>query len=281
MERASRYEDTLGYFSKALREINENPTNHGYAPEEVERLRKIESDIILPTQAALIKAQKTAEIFTKGIEAFIKIANLQTDILFSNFKHASKGGWYISPNVVSECNTDEVMEMFDGENLELFEKRILSDSKSTIPSIISRCSNSFPQRAHIFKEIEQLFKKKFYYATVNLCYSQADGICNDAWDISFFDKDRTSSYELRLYQVFKELDEGVAALIKDQLNIDTNEITQNSKHDFFQITENKKKSFNRHLVLHGHSTEYGNKLNALRAIFLLDFIEYFYSKVDF
>jgi hypothetical protein len=60
-----------------------------------------------------------------------------------------------------------------------------------------------------------------------------------------------------------------------QLSINENEITMYSKNEKFKDLASRTTSYNRHLIMHGHSFNYGCKKNALRAILLLDFICYF------
>jgi hypothetical protein len=65
--------------------------------------------------------------------------------------------------------------------------------------------------------------------------------------------------------------ESFAGKIAGQLKEPRNEISRYVKDEIKNRTF-KLDSFNRHLVLHGHSIHYGTQKNAIRAILLLDFV---------
>ena len=278
---AERYEDSVGYILDAHKKIA-STADHGFPPKEVERIQKITNEMISDSQKAFEKMRKMHETIVKGIEAFVKIVSLIGDPIFESLKRASEKGWYISPNIIDRYFMDELRDMLEEDSLESFEKRIIKDSKEKIPEVLKNCSKTFPNRRHIFQELQNLYKRKQYHSLIALAYAQADGISNEIWGHGFFDKDEVEKdlYELKVYRKYKDLDVGVASIIKNQLGININEITQYSGHVDFKEPEKRFSSFNRHLVIHGHSTNYGSQINAIRAIYLLDFIEYFHTDED-
>ena len=160
------------------------------------------------------------------------------------------------------------------ENVIEFENYIISSFDKRVNEIIENLVISFPERAHLFNEIKQLYRNEYYHSLITLCYSQVDGISNNVFGIGFFDtenKEKQFSLKLPSNLIFDE--DSLIAIISKQLNLPKNEITKYTKDGSF-TKGNKLSSFNRHFVMHGHSYNYGNKKNAIRAILLLDFIEW-------
>lgn len=259
---------TLGELRKVLIEINENK-NHTYSEEEVKQIKHIEKELLGSLNNSLNNIQETFDVLNKRFDVFFSTLQSTSEYYFLKVNLTSQKGWYLSPNIVSNYSLLEIEKMISKESIEGFENRLLKDSKCKIEEIINNCSNSFPNRAHFFKEIFDIYNLDYYNSIINLTYSQVDGICNDLWGLSFFDKNQNNYYKLKL---FEHTGSGIISIVKDQLNVKINEITQNSKDKSLQ--SNITSSYNRHLVLHGHSLNYGTKLNAIRAIYLLDFIEY-------
>ena len=274
MTRPERHEDTVGYLIDALKEIAKNP-NHGYPDEEVERLKRIENEILVSTDALSNNIRKMTEDMQKGIEAFINYTKAISHPIIAKLQKASEKGWYVSPNVFSSLPMSELDDLLSQDSLDEFEIMLLENSDNNVADVLERCSESFPQNQAVFNEIQQLIKNGFYRASIMMAYSMADSMCNTKWGFGFFDKDKLTGYNLKMFDKLEDMEESMSSLIRDQLSIAKNEITQYSKHPDFNDPIKKAKSFNRHLIIHGHSVEYGTKKNAVRAIYLLDFIEYF------
>lgn len=195
--------------------------------------------------------------------------------IFGHTRFISARGWYISANVIRDIPMNELVDFFREENVEKFEKFLIDLADSVIPRIMQRCAVRFPDRAEVFQEIEKLYQLKFYRAVILLCYTQVDGMSNDFWGFGFFDKDRAQDYALKPYLKLQDLDRGINSGFADQLAISLNEITVNSADGMFTSDPTlRTRTFNRHHIIHGHSINYGTKVNATRAIYLLDFFCY-------
>jgi hypothetical protein len=200
---------------------------------------------------------------TKNIYPFLK--NLYPTAIYHKSVDISKAGWYLSPDLVRHYSLDKL-------NLVDFEDVMLSNSSQVIDAIIKKSYENFPHRKNILSEIKECFDAKLYHAVINLAYSQADGICNENWGIPFFGKDKK---ELKMYIKFKQTDKKIAKIITEQLFYDRNELTMDSWIAKGIYSDENLKSFNRHLVIHGHSINYGSEINAIRAVLLIDFLIYF------
>lgn len=232
---------------------------------------------------------ETSELNIEGMPEFITSMNflemaqlisslpdLMTEVmgLYSEvFGRLSTYGWYVSPQILDQIPDSEIgVYLREGNSID-FEKFIVQYVESDLPRIVQDCQRQFPNRKDIIDEIQMLYNDGYYRAVVVLCYTQADGISNDLFDVGFFDTDRSQNYKLKTYIEIKKNDSSYSERIISQLNTSSNEITAWSKSDSFKQEDRIKCSFNRHLVLHGHSIDYGTKLNAVRAICILDFLQ--------
>ena len=213
--------------------------------------------------------------------------------VYGNFTQFSEMGWYLSNRVFDEIATSELARVFREEDRTELEELIVSEAEKMIPEMLENCRNDFPHRAQIFNEIENAFNSGNYYSVVVLAYTQADGICNDIFGNGFFDTEKieiqveanedgdevssikpTFTYRLKTWGKVEQMEWNHSISVIEQLEIRDNEISafSNGKSGKFTNPEFRKSSFNRHLVLHGHSFEYGTKENAIRAICILDFL---------
>lgn len=266
--------ESIGYIIDSLKKIHKTE-NHGFAPEEVERLLKIENDFISNFDSSLKKIDEINSIVNNGIKAFREICKIIAEPDFQSLIRVSEIGWYVSPNIIRDFSISHLNEILEENNLSKLEFFFLKNSTNLAHEIINKAIEAFPKRIDIFTEILRCFNNELYSATICLAYSQADGICNEIWGFGFFDKTGSPDYKLKSYIEFKEYKKGFASIFSEQLKIKENEITMYSK-DFKNEFPNKvSESFNRHLIAHGHSINYGNRINAMRAILLIDFLLFF------
>ncbi|WP_299150111.1 hypothetical protein [uncultured Dokdonia sp.] len=264
---------TVGYTISALEEIKSNP-NHNFSKDEVTKLLKFETDsknLALRISANMIEINNNIK---KGIESLNFVLTQIAEKNLKNIKNVATVGWYISPNLVSKYSFSDLSSFSKIYNLEKFESEITKDADTHITKIIEKCINDFPKRKLIFIEILKLYKNNCFYSLINICYSQADGICNETWGFGFFDKEN-KSYLLKTYKEFSKINMGLSSFFVEQLGIKNNEITMWSGDALFEDNKIVESSFNRHHIMHGHSFKYGTKKNAIRAIYLLDFLCYF------
>lgn len=216
----------------------------------------------------------------KQMDEFAKNVQIAMGAFYDSLKQLSKRGWYISPRPFDKMPFSKTPYFVKVENYPKFEVMIVEEIEKVMPELIEDCQKSFPNRSDVFDEIQKLYDAGFYRAVIALCYTQADGISNDIFGVGFFDKDRKNQYMLRSYLELKKKEFNHSIGIISQLEIPTNEITAYSQSEDLQQEAKMKSSFNRHLVLHGHSIDYGTKLNAIRAICILDFLQYLTQAVE-
>lgn len=268
--------DSIVYINRALKEIEKKPNNHGYPKKEVNRLLSIESEI----NETMKRLEETPGSFFYELkkigEAFKEFQKSYHKTLVE-FQQISKFGWYLSPIMTNELDIDNVLKLSRAKDTLFVDTKLLSlfGKQKIINQILNSLSTQFPTRNRLFDEISKTYKLELYSSCITLCYSQTDGICKEIWDIGFFDKEKKGTWELKLKSVLNKSDYGISNIFIEQLGISKNEITMYSEDKYFNNLEKQKNTFNRHRVIHGHSINFGNKINALRAILLLDFINSF------
>lgn len=274
LEIAKDVKDSVGYITDALIKIH-GTENHGFDNDEVKRLLKIEkdfSDSFKPIKENLDRIKSMSE---NGINAFLESIKILFEPTFRSLFRVSEFGWYISPEVLKKYSISKLTELLNQDNLTELENSILKNANYLAKKTIDKAISNFPERENVLLEILNCFQNKLYHAAINLSYSQTDGICNELWGFGFFDKTGKPEYNLKTLIEFQNYEGGFATLISEQLSIKSNEVTMHSETFKSNFPEKIKFSFNRHLVQHGHSINYGNQTNAIRAILLIDFIIYF------
>lgn len=216
----------------------------------------------------------------RQIEEIAKNLPAAMGVFYEKLSLLSEQGWYVSPRPFDKVSFSKIPYYLQPENSIEFEELIVEEIEQVLPELISDCQKSFPNRADIFDEIHQLYNNGFYRAVVTLCYTQADGISNEIFNVDFFGRNGKKDWRLKSYLKLRDMEFNHSIGIIRQLDIPTNEITAYSGSEYLKEENKRKSSFNRHLVLHGHSTEYGTQLNAIRAICVLDFLQYLTEAVE-
>jgi len=174
-----------------------------------------------------------------------------------------KHGWYLDSemslpelwslkNALSKGNAKEaeetLIEYFDGR-LEEIEKSI---------------SERFPRRAHLIRAAFNAHRRQEYELSIPVLLAQTDGICKEAVNQYLFIK-RSKKPSTAIYVDSIAADTYRAALLSPlakTLPINASESQRPVGFD----------ALNRHTVLHGESLDYGNKINSLKAISLVNYV---------
>lgn len=267
------HKDSIGYISKAIEKIKKN-SNHGFSKLEVDRLTKIENQLqsaFKPLNNNLIKILESTEAFKKFKESLKDF--------FDTLKELTKKGWFVSDYILSEYRLDEIQYLLSLEDDKIGEFLIIKHGTiNEINNKLRKIGILFPKRKPILNEIGKAYELKMYSSVIALCYSQADGICSETWSHGFFDKDKDEDYKLKLFMKLEDLNLGVSSHLINHDGLTYNELIMNSKNNVLKPKEIRIKSYNRHLVIHGHSVNYGTKVNAFRAILLIDFLVFCVNK---
>lgn len=175
-----------------------------------------------------------------------------------------KEDWYISEYFWKDFN---LIEMYRISPKEL-ESQLVTIFDKEFNVIKDTLISNHPERRMIIEELFKSYKNKHFHSVILLSYSIADGISKEKFELNFWgysnDKDSTNS------GIISETieSESVLNLVQRRLN-NRGELTLRGK----SIPKEKKNSsYNRHCVVHGESYLYGTKTNAVKSIFLLDFV---------
>ncbi len=213
--------NTVGYISKALKAIKENPKNHGYSTDEVERILKFEkefNDAIKPFEEAI---KSVSKIFTDLKKTILKF-DISFDFFVQQFQQISQTGWFLSPDLIKRYTLDEIIELNTNKSSKNRDDLILQrhGKQSDVEKIVNHLKNTFPNRVAIMNEINRCYDLELFSSVITLCYSQADGICNEIWSFGFFDKNQKDDYKSKLYLELNNHEFGVSSHFITQLGID-------------------------------------------------------------
>ncbi len=170
---------------------------------------------------------------------------------FLDLEMSLPGLWKLKM-ALSEGNITEAEDAL----VEYFEKKITQIEDS----IIKR----FPHREHLIRAIFKAHRRQEYELSIPLLLAQTDGICKDVVNEYLFikhnKKPRTAIYVEQI-----AADSYRAAILSPLTQTLPIGATENERPEDFH-------SLNRHMVLHGESLDYGNKVNSLKAISLINYV---------
>lgn len=137
---------------------------------------------------------------------------------------------------------------------------------SHVNEIKNDVTQRFPNRKACLDEAFLAHLKGCYYLSIPVFLAQTDGICKEAVGHHLFIKSRKDKKPSTAIYVAQLADDSLhtafMAALAFPLPIGASEHERGD--DFDQL--------NRHMVLHGESTDYGTKINSLKAISLLSYV---------
>lgn len=258
---------TVGEYQIASKAIRENPEDHGYSKEVYETVIAFDNEMkkyIDKYKSSISKvSDQMSKLFLSSKNALSKFEEQLEDTRF-----VVTHDWFISFNILRNLTIKKTFTVLSNKDKSAFENFVLTTFPSERSNLFKAIYKAIPHREAIITEIETLYCQNHFHAVIVLCYTQVDGICNENLRFGFFDVDQNTK-ELRVKQL--DSNNSLASKIATQLKEPRNEISRYVK-NAIKNGIYKRDSFNRHLVMHGHSINYGTKLNAIRAILLLDFV---------
>lgn len=248
--------------------LKENPTNHGLSDAQIKMIMQFDESVLRLNTAIKENIKRTADAFSSSFEAY-QISREYFLKSLENTSHFVSHHWYIGYNLIAALTLGETVEMFslkdDSSNLDKYIQDLFLEHQNVVFGEIRK---AIPHRHKIIDEIEALFKSNYFHAVILLSYSQVDGICHEKLGHGFFDYDKNSQ-KPRVSKI--DPINKIAKKLAGQLREPRNEITRYIGKDL-ETGNFSGDSFNRHLVMHGHTYKFGSKLNAIRSILFLDFV---------
>lgn len=209
-----------------------------------------------------------------GIEIETSWSSINKDKVKIVLYKISTHGWYFDEFERAELDINHCLTLiYRNANAQLDEYFSKYYNDQRLISIKTRLIKNYPQRKDIFDELFNTFSKKYYFSTITIALTQVDGICHDSLGDKFFMNNR--SYQPKVYDKMRE--KGYLSYIDFLLSPIEQKTTVNSReHDLV----NYPIRLNRHEIIHGVDINYGNKINALKMISLLAFIDYVVQYFD-
>jgi hypothetical protein len=168
-------------------------------------------------------------------------------------------GWYISKaTTLGDIfeNTKAAIQKDTSKIDKAMTKLFKSEQKSIHKKLIA----NHPDRKNILNEAFNCHSKKYYHASITLFLSQADGIM--AGKLYLIKNDKAA---LKNYLSTAQYTDYIKEVLTKVRGIDcfTDDI---SKHN---------SDLNRHAMMHGLTSDFGNEVNSYKAMSLLNFVEDF------
>lgn len=214
--------------------------------------------------ATMMKIQKSfqqindaSKVITSAFEQIYNVLSKQHPVFI-------KEDWYLSEFHYRKLKLSDIY-IIDPLKLE---KLLLSIFEENYDLIKNTIIQSHANRNQIINELFTAYENKLFHSVVILSYSLTDGIIKEKFGLNFwgYDNNKNLTYSSRISELIDS--ESVFNLVKKRLNVRGESNLQD------KLINEKEKIYsnNRHCVIHGDSYLYGTKVNAVKSIFLLDFI---------
>lgn len=208
-------------------------------PIELEQLRKIQESV-----------SKLAEV-----------AQSSFNRLPESVKQLAEIGWYV-PMDMNFPDINYFGELINERKLEIIDRELIEYFNLEIDSIESDLVVRYPKRASAISSAIKAHRNKDYYLSIPVFYTQVEGICKEITGYRFF--------KLRHGEPL------TAKIVEAQIDSITSVLLEPLK--YRGQTREKQNidlpiGINRHDILHGDSTDYGeNPVNSYKAFSLLTYI---------
>jgi hypothetical protein len=186
-----------------------------------------------------------------------------------SLKELSKYGWYIGYDSLPKTPIELNDKLKDGKEKEVDE--FLSEYYHTeLKYIEKRLIGRNPSRKALIKEGFSNHNNKCYYSSITLLLTQADGLCYDRAKKFYFQNDNKLKRS-KIYQpaILGDLAENNQIFLKEFLAPMDNPTALN---ELIQNIENFPVRLNRHEIIHGIDIEYGTRLNSLKTISFMNYL---------
>lgn len=202
----------------------------------------------------------------EDIQERIKIAVEKTP---ESLVELSRYGWYIDLGF-DFAEPIELYERITKGDIDYVDNYFIKYYNDKLKQIEYELCENYPSRAHIFSESFNCYKKGKYYATISLLLTQADGICYGKTKKLFFINNKQlakqKKYVPEVEEKIQRMSGGVIDLLLEPMKNSTviNDLTENISSYPVKL--------NRHAILHGMDTEYGTKVNCLKVISFVNYL---------
>lgn len=188
--------------------------------------------------------------------------------LGDGLKLLSEYGWYINSDMTLIDSVEMIKELKRQNHSSTKIDDFFTDYYNRcIEFEINKLKSKYLNRSDILGEAYELHKHNYFYGSVTLFLSQADGICEG----ELF---KTKNKKSQLKQYLKKTGNGdfIATFLKPIASESSIDVYHPEKARYFS-------ELNRHGVMHGYDTDFGTKTNSLKAFSLLCFVADFSNRL--
>jgi hypothetical protein len=177
-------------------------------------------------------------------------------------KVLAQKGWFLDSEYPMEFSQDPSMELvqkLESNGVEWLDDHFLAFYRPKVESILQCLISRYPQKEGILEEIRFLYQNNKYNGGIVLLFTLTDGICYDYCKKNFFKK---KNGVLEITNEFTTWLDFFLGPMKE-----TCPVFANTK----DLNESELE-FNRHAIIHGITTTYGNELNFIKSVCLIKYV---------
>ena len=242
--------------------------------EQQRRLSEIQKQLA-EQQRRLSEIQKQlAEQQRRLIKFFRRLDDERPERDRKALQRLGEEGWFLDPEMPATL-LQEIELLFDEHPDEMAEW--LSDFFRTRLDIIERAlTDSYPHRGHLFQQAFEAHREEKYILSIPVFLTQADGIFGERTSERqnlFISRQRERACSEYVSQTSDNYIVIYLHPLSVLLPLWMNQYERAEGGDSFV-------GLNRHQVLHGESVDYGTEQNSLKAISLLNYLHWIFSKTD-
>ena len=169
-------------------------------------------------------------------------------------------GWFPHPSFLMAAN---VLAAALDSDPEVAEQTLVEAFRSSLSPIETELIHLYPHRKELLRDGFAAHRNGIYSLSILMFISQADGIANEQISKGIFDgRGRKAIEEAREFPEEDVILPSVARLLHESLPMWLNE---SERRQGFR-------GLNRHLVMHGKSTDYNTEKNSLQAVSFLSWL---------
>jgi hypothetical protein len=263
METENKDYDAFKQLQKALKILSERLIEQFKVfPDELKRLQ--ETQKILNEQFEEIKKAIQLSI-SPNLEKVLKELPHKIKQVYLEL---AKRGWFLDLDVDPK-ETLQLNELLTNCSVEEVEEALIARFNSRLSEIKQSIIEKYPRRKKIVEAAFNAHHREEYELSIPVLLAQADGICKEEIKENIFKKEGKEKVGSYLNGIDSE---DIIAAILSPLE---------EKSLPIWISEKKRlddfNGLNRHMVLHGESSNYGTKTNSLKAISFINYVAEVFS----
>ena len=195
------------------------------------------------------------------LEAFLWFVTAQPEDLGCCWKALANHGWFPHPSMFIGSNL--LAKNIDG-NADVIDKVLMKVFRENLCVIEKELVGLYPNRKHLMRDAFEAHREGKYNLSIMVFLSQADGIWNDRHSNSVFRKQQRETTFIN-----QPRKRAAASMRRFLLCFPPIAyrcgLLKRGRSDSFQ-------GFNRHLVMHGISVDYGTEKNSLKSVSFLSWL---------